>query len=86
MHARFLQLGNDAGTIEVLGAGALTEAAGAHPLFDGVRTLTVAGLGVEPIVSDSAGVMVLRAEGLQTRLRGARLTPGERVLTVQLAP
>lgn len=50
LHTRFVTLANTQGRIEVMGRGALTESAGAHPMFSGARLLTIAGLGAEPVV------------------------------------
>jgi hypothetical protein len=70
LHTRFLKLGNDRGTVELLGQAALTEGrTGQHPLFAGVRRVTVPGLSAM-IVRDSAGVLLVQANGLQARLRG----------------
>jgi hypothetical protein len=85
-HARYLELGNRSGTIQVLGAAALTEAAGAHPLFEGVRAVTVTGLGSEPVVTTEGGVLTIRAEGLTADLRGAVVTSREGRSVVLLAP
>ena len=84
LHTRFLKLGNDAGSIEVLGRASLTEGAGQHPLFNGVRRLTVAGLAAEPSVEESAGGVKLSAENLKAEFRGAAVTRDGRTLTVQL--
>lgn len=85
LHTRFLKLGNDAGSIEVLGRASLTEGAGKHPLFNGVRRLTVAGLAAEPAVEEFAGGVKLSAENLKAEFRGASVTREGRTLTVQLA-
>ena len=85
LHTRFLKLGNDAGSIEVLGRASLTEGAGKHPLFNGVRRLTVAGIAAEPSVEEFAGGIKLSAENLKAEFRGASVTRAGRTLTVQLA-
>jgi hypothetical protein len=86
VHSRFLRLGNKGGTIEVLDATALTEAAGAHPLFNGVRAVTVTGLAHEPIIATENGVLTVRAKGLSAELRGAVLTSRDGRNVVLLAP
>jgi len=68
LHARMLQLQNDSGAVHVIDeAGAdieaLTEGAGAHPLFNGVRRLEITGLQ-RPKVTRDAGKISLRAAGL----------------------
>ena len=73
LHTRWLQLGNAAAEIEVLGRGALTRPAGAHPLFDGVRAVTIAGLPAEPVVSEGDGKISIQAEGVVGEVSGARV-------------
>ena len=68
LHTRFLRLGNDAGSLELLDqAGvdveALTEGAGAHPLFNGVRRVSIAGMG-KPETSTEGGRVTVRAPGV----------------------
>lgn len=64
LHARYLELGAAGGaTVEVMGHASLTRAAGDHPLFSGVRAVTITGLAT-PTVSDEGGVVTVRAEGI----------------------
>ena len=84
LHTRHLKLGNDAGAIEILGRAALTEGAGEHPLFNGVRRLTVAGLPAEPSVEESGGKTKITAADLKAEFRSARVSRDARTLTVQL--
>ncbi len=90
LHTRYLKLGGDAGSVEVLDeAGvsieAVTVAAGAHPLFNGVRELTVVGFQA-PELRDSAGVATINARGLKLSLRGAVVRQVGQTLEVSLAP
>ncbi|HLL75652.1 MAG TPA: hypothetical protein VK421_10350 [Pyrinomonadaceae bacterium] len=84
LHTRHLKLGNDAGAIEILGRAALTEGAGEHPLFNGVRRLSVVGLPAEPAVEESAGRVKVTAADLKADFRSARVSRDGRTLTVQL--
>jgi hypothetical protein len=86
LHARFLKLGNEAGAIEVLERAALTVSAGAHPLFNGVRTLTLTGLANEPQVTETNGVVAVRAVGVTAEFRGATVERTAHGVTVRLAP
>jgi hypothetical protein len=70
LHTRLLKLGNQQGAIEVLGRSALTEAAGEHPLFNGVGRMVVTGL-VAPKVSVAQGKVTLEAEGLKGTFSGS---------------
>jgi len=72
LHTRFLRLGNESGFLEVLDqAGvdveALTEGAGAHPLFNGVRRVSIVGMG-KPETSTEGGHLKLRAPGVTIEL------------------
>jgi hypothetical protein len=85
LHRRMLRLGNGDGSLEVLDVPALTEAAGAHPLFSGVRRVTLAGLGADPVeVAD--GVVRLAAPGVRAEFRGASVVRGDAALEVRLRP
>jgi hypothetical protein len=48
LHRRWLQLKNEYGSLEILNHASLTEAAGAHPLYNGVRRWSAAGLPTRP--------------------------------------
>jgi hypothetical protein len=84
LHTRHLKLGNDAGAIESFHQHMLTDGAGAHPLFNGVRQLTLAGIHAEPAVQESAGQLRINAEGIKGEFRGARLDRAGRTLTINL--
>jgi hypothetical protein len=85
VHARFLKLGNGAGDLSMLdeqGADleAFTEAAGEHPLFSGVRSVTIAGLA-KPEVETTPGQIAIRAPGFSATFRGATAeTRGEQIV------
>ncbi len=72
VHTRVLALSGAGGTVRVRDRDALTEAAGPHPLFTGVRRVTVAGLA-EPSVLAADAVTVIRADGFEATLRDARI-------------
>jgi hypothetical protein len=84
LHARFIELGSDAGRIEVIGRASLTQAAGEHPLFNGVRTLTVTGLAAEPVIDEKEGAVKIQADGLQVDLKGGKIERAGQVVTVKL--
>jgi hypothetical protein len=77
-HDRMLKLGNDSISVAMIDeAGAdltaLTEGAGAHPLFNGVKRVVVAGLG-KPAVTNDGGATKVSAPGLAATIRGATVT------------
>jgi hypothetical protein len=86
LHTRFLKLGNSSASLEVLNRSALTEAAGAHPLFNGVRRLTVTGLADEPTfnVPADGGKVVVKAEGFQAEIQNAAVDQSEKTMTITL--
>jgi hypothetical protein len=90
LHTRMLKLGNDAGVLQVVdGPGAdlsaVTEAAGDHPLFNGVRRATVVGLA-QPVVQRNERGVAIQAPGLDVEFAGATLEEDApaRVLTLRL--
>jgi hypothetical protein len=85
MHSRWVKLGNAAGAVEVLNARSVTESAGKHPLFDGVRRLTVTGLPAEPKVNESASGIAVEAAGVAGRFAGARWERKDRTTTIHLS-
>jgi len=85
LHSRYIRLGNGSGTIEVFGRSSLTEAAGAHPLFNGVRSLTVGGFAGEPVVAENDSTVTIKADGLNAEFRGAAIQRDGETLTIRLA-
>ena len=73
LHSRYLHLTNGAATIEVHGGEAITQAAGEHPLFDGVRVVTLAGLPELPSVGVAVDGVHLDLPWLRLHVRGGNL-------------
>jgi len=89
LHTRFLRLGNEAAELSLIAeAGAdveaLTEAAGAHPLFNGVGRVTVAGIADRPDVQRDGARTSLRASGFSGSFRDADVEVRGRVTVVRL--
>ena len=84
LHSRFLKLGNEAGALEVMGGTALTEAVGAHPLFTGVRSVTVGGLEAEPEVEIQDGRVTLNSPSFRADFSGARLERDGTQITIRI--
>jgi hypothetical protein len=70
LHTRFIKLGNGSGSVEVLRHSAITEAAGAHPLYNGIRRIIVTGLD-QPKVSVTRGKVTLEASGVKATFTGS---------------
>ena len=85
MHSRWVKLGNSAGSVEVLNARAVTESAGKHPLFEGVRRVTVTGIREEPKVRETSAGVALEAAGVTGEFAGARTERKERTITVRVS-
>ncbi len=85
LHKRLLQLSNDRGKLEVFNREALTEGAGSHPLFAGVRTLTLSGLAAEPKVTREGETVKIETEGFTATLKGALVeTAGNGVRIIRI--
>lgn len=85
LHSRWVKLGNGAGGVEVLNARAVTESAGEHPLFEGVRRVTVTGIRDEPKVDETADGVAIEATGVAGEFAGARAQRKGRTVTVLLS-
>jgi hypothetical protein len=90
LHTRFLQLGNDAGELHAIAESgtnieALTEAAGVHPLFNGVRRAVIAGLPQPAIVRDGEQVRI-RAAGMELRFSPATVETRGAVVVLRVMP
>jgi hypothetical protein len=72
LHRRFLQLGNELGNLELMGRAALSTAAGEHPLFNGVRAVTITGLD-EDVVREVPGAVAIEGNGIVGEFRAARV-------------
>ncbi|HYO15124.1 MAG TPA: hypothetical protein VE685_18165, partial [Thermoanaerobaculia bacterium] len=84
LHRRFLRLRDGTSAVEVLDRESLTEAAGAHPLFNGVRRLIVTGLTAEPKIRQEGGTVIVEADGVTATLKGAKVEKGEKTVRVVL--
>lgn len=87
LHHRMLRLGNDSLSISMVdGEGAdfeaLTESAGAHPLFNGIRRVEIV-MPSKPMVTREAGVVTVSAPGLQGRFTGAEAVEEQRRIVVR---
>lgn len=63
LHRRWLQLKNNSGSIEILNHASITEAAGAHPLYNGVRKWSTAGLRSKPEIKQTGTFISVTAPG-----------------------
>jgi hypothetical protein len=84
LHTRWLVLSNAGSRLEVLDRSALSEGFGPHPLFNGVRRLTLTGLAGEPVVREVEGAVVVEAPGFEGSFAGARLQRDGATLIVRL--
>ena len=81
VHPNYLSLTVPGGSVEFTNTGfvrdtfggtvAITSPAGAHPLRQGVRRLTIVGLSGEPTVASRSGATTLEAPGVRLTLAGA---------------
>ena len=85
LHTRFVKLGNDAGHVEVIGHASLSEGAGAHPLFNGLKRLQLTGLP-KPLVQENAGSVSVKAEGLDLQFKKANVATSGETIRIVLQP
>lgn len=90
LHTRFLKLGNDSGELQVIDTAgadleALTEGAGAHPLFEGIKRVVIAGLN-KLHVETVAGALTVRTDGFSADFSGVEVRRGEKELVLRLLP
>ena len=81
LHVRWIKLGNASGSVEVLDDRCLTESAGKHPLFEGVRRATI-DLSSEPRAVETPEAVKISAEGITLEFKGAHLSRVGQALTV----
>jgi hypothetical protein len=84
LHKRWLKLKNESGSLEILNHGSMTEAAGAHPLFNGVRQWGTAGLTARPEVKQEGRHVLLTAPGCKLDFSNADIEWHEESVTVRL--
>ncbi|MFT3808084.1 hypothetical protein [Arenimonas sp.] len=85
LHTRFVKLGNDGGQVEVIGAASLSEGLGAHPLFNGLKSLQITGLP-PPTVQQVNGGAIITAQGLALQFKKATATTSGETVRVVLLP
>ena len=86
LHTRWIKLGNSSGSLEVLDRHSLTEGAGKHPLFEGVRRVTITGLPSAPRIEEADGAVKISENGLTLDFRGARVAQDGHTVTITLRP
>jgi hypothetical protein len=79
-----LQLGNDAGSLEILNHGSMTTAAGAHPLFGGVRKWIVTGLEAPPEVKRTGNRISIATPGVKLLFTGAEVENEPQAIVIRL--
>lgn len=84
IHSRYLEAGNDGGSLEILGPAALTVAAGEHPLAQGFQRLLVPGLAEEPRLQAQGDGFKIESEGITGTFSPARSRKEGRSIVVRL--
>jgi len=84
LHTRFVRLGNDAATLEVMNRASLTDEVGPHPLFNGVRRLLVAGIEDEPSVDRDGDKVTVTAAGLRAEFARASVERRAKEILIRL--
>ncbi len=86
LHRRWLKLKNDNGSLEILDGRVLTEGAGPHPLFNGVRRVTLTGLTGAPRVEVRDGRTLLEWGPLKGDFASASVERAGRTVILQMLP
>jgi hypothetical protein len=73
LHKRWLKLCNNQGCIEIMNHESITEPIGDHPLFQGVKKVTVAGLDKEPAIEKVDNKLSLKMEGISLQFEDAEM-------------
>jgi hypothetical protein len=73
LHQRWIRLGRDGESVEVLGREALSRAAGEHPLFEGVSSLLITGLRNPFQVETRGDTVHVRGDGVTAILLAAEV-------------
>jgi len=84
LHTRYIKLGNEAGTVELMGGRAFTESAGSHPLFAGVRRMVITGLEAEPAVVEEGPTVRISVPALTAAFDDAAIERSGSTVTVRL--
>ena len=83
LHTRWLKLGNGSGAVEVLNHASMTQGAGAHPIFNGIRWLRVTGLP-EPKVTEADGKVTIEAGGIKGSFAAATIERSDHAILIKL--
>ena len=86
VHRRFLRLSKDGLWLEVINRAALTEPAGSHPLFTGIRRLLVTGLRDEPSVQELPDRVIVRVDGVQIEGRVRKVERSAQTVRLYAGP
>jgi hypothetical protein len=86
LHSRYLELGNNTGSVALLDAAALTEGPGPHPLFNGISRVLITGLQEAPQVTQEGDSVLVEAKGVTARFAGAELERGDRRIQIRVPP
>ena len=84
LHRRYLKLENDAGEFEAIDQPALTESAGSHPIFSGVRSVIVTGIVDAPAIDEAGDVVAIRVGELHLKFRGATVVRDGQRISIRL--
>lgn len=84
LHKRWLKLCNTQGCIEIINHKSITEPMGDHPLFQGVKKVTVAGLDKEPAIEKVDNKLSLKMEGISVEFEDAEMQRNGNSLIITL--
>ncbi|MEO8633693.1 MAG: hypothetical protein ABI587_00310 [Gemmatimonadales bacterium] len=83
LHQRHLRLSGERGRLEIQDQWALTVPAGAHPLFNGVRSVLMAGLAEHPTLTITPDSLLVRGPGIEGAFTGMTVVEAGQQVTVR---
>ncbi|MFB0517159.1 MAG: hypothetical protein ACETWG_11235 [Candidatus Neomarinimicrobiota bacterium] len=84
LHTRWLKLGSQNGSLEVLDNTVLTKTGCDHPLLPGIQELIMAGLPTPPQVEIRADTVRIQGHGLTLHFHGLHVSRSDQTKTIRL--
>jgi hypothetical protein len=84
LHKRWLKLSNNTAAIEVMNLESLSEGAGGHPMFRGIKQVIVAGLTILPVIRETDGKIEFKTENISAVILKADVEKKDKTLFIRL--
>lgn len=84
LHKHWLKLSNDSASVEILNIECMSEGAGNHPMFNGIKQVIVAGLSAFPDINEANGVTEIKTENISAKIMKAEVEKRDKILFIRL--